>query len=123
MSCPEVAVVADVDRAPRRWLEVADVIVARRAHLSPQWIADAFERFPGAAIVGMERDDGSILLGLRDGTLVTAGGGQPALIAALLHGWLASGRSVDEFRVGRWDESEEAAHVGRLDVGQPLVDP
>lgn len=132
MSCPEVAVVADVDQAPRRWLEVADAIVTRRTQLSPQWIAETLERFPGAAIVAMDRGDGSVLLGLRDGSLVTAAGGRPAPIAAFLHAWLASGQPVAALdgvtvdigwiRVGCRDEREQAAYLGRLDVRQPLVD-
>lgn len=145
MSCPEVAVIVDMDQEHhRRWLDVADVILTGRAQDPPGWMVEAFGRFPGVAIVGVERgEEGGTLFGLRDGRLVTAApGGYAAPVAAFLHGWLAAGRSIEvlhgaalsvaarhglrravRVHIGRWDEGEQAAHVGRFAVRQAFVDP
>lgn len=142
MSCPDVAVIVDMDQdGQRRWLYVADVLLTRQALDPPEWMEATFRRYPGAALLAVERP-ASTRFGLRDGRLVTATpGGAATPAAAFLHGWLAAGRPIEALdgaalrvggrrglrrtvhvHIGRWKAGEQPAHVGRLAVGEPLVD-
>jgi sugar/nucleoside kinase (ribokinase family) len=98
--------ISDVDDGYNKpWLEVADIVFCSHERLPcppADWVARVFVRYPGCGIVGVGRGPDGCLLGLRDGTLVTAeavaprgvvstAGAGDALFASFLHGWLATG--------------------------------
>lgn len=100
----------DCDGLSRQpWLECADVIFRSHEGLtcSPQeWVADVFRRYPGCCIAVVGRGGQGCVMGLRDGRFVeisavtprpvcSTDGAGDALLAAFLHGWLASGEPVE----------------------------
>jgi len=106
----DVNVIADVDEPYYRpWLDVADIIFCSHERLpcsALTWIARIFERYPGAAIAAVGCGRQGSVLGLRDGTLVSADAVTPlgvrntssagdSLFAAFLHGWLSTGNPVE----------------------------
>lgn len=102
-------VISDIDDGYNKpWLEVADIVFCSHERLPcppTEWVARIFDRYPGCGIVGVGCGQDGCLLGLRDGTLVTAeavaprgvvstAGAGDALFASFLHGWLATGNPV-----------------------------
>jgi acarbose 7IV-phosphotransferase len=101
--------ITDVDDGYNKpWLEVADIVFCSHERLPcppAEWVARVFDRYPGCGIIGVGRGPDGCLLGLRDGTLVTAeavaprgvvstAGAGDALFASFLHGWLGTGNPV-----------------------------
>lgn len=101
--------IADIDDGHNRpWLEVADIVFCSHERLPcppAEWVARVFAKYPGCGIVGVGCGPDGCLLGLRDGTLVTAeavaprgvvstAGAGDALFASFLHGWLATGNPI-----------------------------
>jgi sugar/nucleoside kinase (ribokinase family) len=101
--------ISDVDDGYNKpWLEVADIVFCSHERLPcppAQWVARVFGRYPGCRIVGVGRGADGCLLGLRDGTLVTAeavaprgvvstAGAGDALFASFLHGWITTGNPI-----------------------------
>lgn len=101
--------ISDVDDGYNMpWLEVADIVFCSHERLPcppADWVARVFARYPGCGIVGVGRGSDGCLLGLRDGTLVTAeavaprgvvstAGAGDALFASFLHGWLTTGNPI-----------------------------
>jgi acarbose 7IV-phosphotransferase len=105
----DVHLVSDVNDAHSRpWMEAADILFCSHERLpcSPAvWVAQVFARYPGCQVVGVGRGADGAILGLRDGTLVSATASAPrgvvntsgagdTLFASFLHGWLATGNPV-----------------------------
>jgi sugar/nucleoside kinase (ribokinase family) len=105
----DVHLISDIeDGYNKPWLEVADIVFCSHERLPcppAEWVARVFARYPGCAIVGVGLGSDGCLLGLRDGTLVTAdalaprgvvstAGAGDALFASFLHAWLATGNPV-----------------------------
>ena len=106
----DVHLVSDVNDAHSRpWMEAADVLFCSHESLPcppGQWIGQLFARYPGCEVVGIGRGPDGAILGVRDGTLITAAAVAPrgvvntsgagdTLFASFLHGWLATGNPVD----------------------------
>ena len=106
----DVHLISDVhDTQSRPWLEAADILFCSHEQLPcppPAWVARVFGSYPGCQVVGVGRGAGGAILGLRDGTLVSAeavtprgvvntSGAGDTLFASFLHGWLATGNPVD----------------------------
>jgi sugar/nucleoside kinase (ribokinase family) len=109
----DVHLISDVnDTYSRPWLEAADIVFCSHEQLpcSPEkWVAQVFARYPGCLVVGIGRGADGAMLGLRDGTLISAAAVAPrgvvntsgagdTLFASFLHGWLATGNPVGAFQ-------------------------
>jgi sugar/nucleoside kinase (ribokinase family) len=109
----DVHLISDVnDPYDRPWLELADLVFCSGEALPcrpEDWVGRVFTRFPGCAIAAVGRGARGCVMGLRDGTLLTAGAVAPrgvvdttgagdALFASFLHGWLATGNPVGALR-------------------------
>jgi sugar/nucleoside kinase (ribokinase family) len=105
----DVHLISDVnDTDSRPWLEAADIVFCSHERLPcppREWVARVFARYPGCQVVGVGRGADGAILGLRDGTLVSAAAVAPrgvvntsgagdTLFASFLHGWLATGNPV-----------------------------
>jgi sugar/nucleoside kinase (ribokinase family) len=105
----DVHLISDVnDTHSRPWMEAADIVFCSHERLpcSPeQWVARVLARYPGCEVVGIGRGADGAILGLRDGTLVSAAAVAPrgvvntsgagdTLFASFLHGWLATGNPL-----------------------------
>lgn len=95
--------VASVDGARRRWLELADVLLGSPGPHTATWIREAFGQFPGCVLVGAPETGGpepGWLLGDRSGTLlrVTGDGG---LFASAAHRALIDGLALADL-TGTW---------------------
>jgi sugar/nucleoside kinase (ribokinase family) len=106
----DVHLVSDVnDTYSRPWMEAADIVFCSHERLPcppEEWVARVFARYPGCEVVGIGRGADGAILGLRDGTLVSAAAVAPrgvvntsgagdTLFASFLHAWLATGNPVD----------------------------
>ncbi|MGH3246163.1 MAG: carbohydrate kinase family protein [Trebonia sp.] len=105
----DVHLISDVnDTHSRPWMEAADIVFCSHERLPcppEEWVARVFARYPGCQVVGIGRGADGAILGLRDGTLVSAAavasrgvvntsGAGDTLFASFLHGWLATGNPV-----------------------------
>ena len=123
----DVHLISEIDDPRNRpWLEVADILFCSHERLPCQpedWVAQVLARYPGCQVVGIGMGAEGAMLGLRDGTLIRAGAVTPrgvvstagagdALFASFLHGWLATGNSVDSLQ-------SAVLHAG-WKLGQPM---
>jgi acarbose 7IV-phosphotransferase len=105
----DVHLISDVnDTRSRPWMEAADIVFCSHERLPcapEEWVARVFARYPGCQVVGIGRGADGAILGLRDGTVVSASAVAPrgvvntsgagdTLFASFLHGWLATGNPV-----------------------------
>ncbi len=105
----DVHLISDVnDTHSRPWMEAADIVFCSHERLPcppEEWVTRVFARYPGCQVVGIGRGADGAVLGLRDGTLVSAAAVAPrgvvntsgagdTLFASFLHGWLATGNPV-----------------------------
>lgn len=109
----DVHVIADIHREEQRaWLHSADILFCSHERLpcTPrEWIRRIFDTYPGCMVAGVGRGPDGAVVGLRDGTLVTARTDPPrapantvgagdTLFASFLHGWVAAGNPVQALR-------------------------
>ncbi|MGI5215849.1 carbohydrate kinase family protein [Plantactinospora sp. CA-290183] len=143
----DMNVIADINEPYYQpWLEVADIIFCSGEKLpcpAPQWIATVLRRYPGAAIAAVGCGSQGSVLGLRDGTLVTAAAVAPlgvrntssagdSLFAAFLHNWLGTGNPIEAladaavfagWRIGHREPTSvllSAAELARLRSRHPV---
>lgn len=105
----DVHVIADIHRPERRaWLHSADILFCSHERLPcppGEWIRRVFATYPGCAVAGVGRGPDGAMVGLRDGTLVTANTDPPrplantvgagdTLFASFLHSWIGAGNPV-----------------------------
>lgn len=105
----DVHLISDAnDTHSRPWMEAADIVFCSHERLPcppEEWVAQVFAGYPGCQVVGIGRGADGAILGLRDGTLVSAtavaprgvvntSGAGDTLFASFLHGWLATGNPV-----------------------------
>ncbi|WP_116246784.1 carbohydrate kinase family protein [Nocardiopsis sp. FIRDI 009] len=105
----DVHVIADIHRPEQRaWLHSADILFCSHERLPGpprEWIRQVFDTYPGCAVAGVGRGSDGAVVGLRDGTLVSARTDPPrplvntvgagdTLFASFLHGWVSAGNPV-----------------------------
>lgn len=129
----DVHLISDVnDPQSRPWIEAADIVFCSHERLPcppAEWVARMFARYPGCEVVGIGRGADGAMLGLRDGTLVSAApvaprgvvntsGAGDTLFASFLHGWLATGNPVGSLQSAvlhaGWRIGDPAPGVGSL---------
>lgn len=105
----DVHVIADIHRPEQRaWLHSADILFCSHERLPcppRDWIRQVFDTYPGCSIAGVGRGPDGAMVGLRDGTLVSARTDPPralastvgagdTLFASFLYGWVCAGNPV-----------------------------
>ncbi|GII95491.1 hypothetical protein [Sinosporangium siamense] len=82
-----------------RWLSVADVIVYRPA-MPKQEVEQVFKtslrRYPGSLVVALTTDDGSCVVGTREGGLLRVATLVPWVAASAAHAWTVAGQRLDD---------------------------
>jgi acarbose 7IV-phosphotransferase len=109
----DVNVIADLgDSFYQPWLDVADIVFCSHENLplsAAEWTAQMMTKYAGIAMAAVSCGADGVVLGLRDGRLVSAEAVAPlgvrntssagdSLFAAFLHGWLATGDPVEALR-------------------------